>query len=71
MQENPYNLISFSGEEYSEIAKLKVDPKPDSVLRVHMMWKALENPVDIEPQEIKGFERKGFTLVEWGGTKLD
>lgn len=71
MQENPYNLISFSGEEYSEIAKLKVDPKPDSVLRVHMMWKALENPVDIEPQEIKGFERKGFTIVEWGGTKLD
>ena len=71
MQENPYNLISFSGEEYSEIAKLKVDPKPDSVLRVHMMWKALEKPVDIEPQEIKGFERKGFTLVEWGGTKLD
>jgi len=70
MQENEYNLISFSGEEYSEIAKLTVDPKPDTVIRIHMMWKALDEPMEIEPQVLPTYERKGFTLVEWGGTEL-
>ena len=70
MQENPYNLISFSGEEYSEIAKLTVYPEPDSLIRIHMMWKALDKPIEIEPQVLPTFERKGFTLVEWGGTEL-
>lgn len=70
MQENPYNLISFSGDEYSEIAKLTVDPKPDTVIRIHMVWKALDAPVDIEPQIIPTYERRGFTLVEWGGTEV-
>ena len=70
MQGNKYNLISFSGAEYYEIAKLTVDPKPDSVIRIHMMWKALDEPVEIEPQVLPTYERKGFTLVEWGGTEL-
>ncbi|MBQ7123727.1 MAG: hypothetical protein IJO01_03845 [Oscillospiraceae bacterium] len=70
MQENKYNLISFSGAEYSEIAKLTVDPKPDSVIRIHMMWKAHDEPIEIEPQVLPTYERKGFTLVEWGGTEL-
>ena len=70
MQENPYNLISFSGDEYSEIAKLTVDPEPDSLIRIHMVWKALDEPIEIEPQVLPTFERKGFTLVEWGGTEI-
>ncbi len=70
MQENPYNLISFSGDEYSEIAKLTVNPKPESVIRIHMMWKALDEPIEIEPQVLPFYQRKGFTLVEWGGTEI-
>lgn len=70
MQENKYNLISFSGAEYSEIAKLTVNPKPDTMIRIHMMWKALDEPIKIEPQVLPTYERKGFTLVEWGGTEL-
>ncbi len=70
MQENAYNLISFSGNEYSEIAKLTVNPKPDSVIRIHMMWKALDAAVEIEPQVLPVYQREGFTLVEWGGTEI-
>ncbi len=70
MQENAYNLISFSGEEYSEIAKLTVHPKPDYVIRIHMVWMGLDEPIDIEPQVIPTYQRKGFTLVEWGGTEV-
>ena len=67
MQDNPYNLIAFQQEAYTESAKLTVSPQPDSVLRVFMAWKPLARPVDVPAQILPGFERRGFTLVEWGG----
>lgn len=70
MEGNAYNLISFQQEAYTEAAKLDIDPAPDSLLRVFMAWKALDRPIEIEPQEFTAFERKGFTVVEWGGTRL-
>jgi len=70
MQENPYNLISFQQEAYTESAALEITPKPDSLLRVFMAWKALEELVEVAPQTLKGFDRTGFTVVEWGGAKI-
>lgn len=70
MEGNPYNLISFQGEAYTESAVLKAEPAPDSVLRVFMAWKGLESPVEVEPQTLEGFERTGFALVEWGGAEV-
>ncbi len=70
MQNNPYNLITFQGETYTETAKLIVSPNPDSVLRVFMVYTALDAPIEVEMPEIEVFERKGFTLVEWGGTEI-
>ena len=71
MQENPYNVIAFQGEKYERSAKLEIEPKPDSVLRVFMAWKASESCVDIPAPEIRPFERKGFTVVEWGGSEVE
>ena len=70
MEQNPYNLIAFQQEAYTEAAKLTVTPTPDSVLRVFMTWKPLTEPVDIPAQELPTFERHGFTVVEWGGAKV-
>ncbi len=70
MQENEYNLITFQTDRYTEHAVLDITPKPDSVLRVFMAYKALNEPIDIEEPEINPFERKGFTVVEWGGTEV-
>ena len=70
MQDNPYNLIAFQQEAYTESAKLTVSPRPDSVLRVFMAWKPLARPVDVPAQTLPGFERRGFTLVEWGGAEV-
>lgn len=70
MEGNPYNLISFQHERYTENAVLTVDPAPDSVLRVFMAWKGLDAPVEVEPQTLSGAERTGFTVVEWGGTEV-
>ena len=70
MEGNAYNLISFQKEVYTDNAVLTVDPAPDSVLRVFMAWKGLDKPVEVEPQILDGFERIGFTVVEWGGTEI-
>ena len=70
MQDNPYNLISFQSERYTDTAKLDIDPEPDSVLRVFMAWKPLHRPQNIEPQTFASFERNGFTVVEWGGCEV-
>jgi len=70
MEKNKYNLIHFAGKDYEEMAPLDISPKPDSILRVFMVFKALNRPVQVEEQVIKTFERKGFVVVEWGGTQL-
>lgn len=70
MQENKYNLITFQGKEYTENAKLLINPKPDSVLRVYMTWKALDEKIEIPEQKLSTFDRKGFTVVEWGGSEV-
>lgn len=73
MQNNEYNLISFQGATYTDNVKLKIAPKPDSVLRVNMAYKPLtakkaaKVKKTIKPQTFPKFERKGFTVVEWGG----
>lgn len=71
MEENKYNLITFQGEKYTEHAKLKISPEPDSILRVFMAYKPLDKPVDIPEQELEPFEREGFTVVEWGGAEME
>ena len=70
MQENTYNLITFQDEIYKNAAKLEITPNPDSVLRVFMVYRALEEKIEIEEPVLEPFDRNGFTVVEWGGTKL-
>ena len=70
MQGNAYNLISFQHEQYTNAAKLTITPKPDSVLRVFMAYKALDEKIEVEEPVIEPFERNGFTVVEWGGTEI-
>ena len=70
MEHNAYNLISFQGDAYTDSAKLNITPAPDSMLRIFMTYVPLENAVAIEPQQLSAFERKGFTVIEWGGSEI-
>lgn len=36
MQENPYNLIAFQSDCYTQVAQLDISPAPDTLLRVFM-----------------------------------
>ena len=70
MKGNRYNLITFQTGCYTESAKLTVAPEPDSVLRVFMAFRAVDGPVAVARPKIKSFERRGFTVVEWGGAEV-
>ena len=70
LEKNDYNLITFQTDRYTEPVRLEVSPKPDSVIRVFMAFKAIDEPVAVASPEIKPVERKGFTVVEWGGAEV-
>ena len=70
MQENPYNMISFQTDIYTEAAKLEISPAPDTLIRVFMAWQGTDSYVELPPQQLTAPERTGFTVVEWGGTEL-
>ncbi len=72
MEENPYNLVHFSFEEYIASANLEITPAPETVIRVMMVYQGLSEPIDFPLQLLpERPERKGFTVVEWGGTEVN
>lgn len=66
----PLMQIYFAGKDYTDSAQLSIEPPPDSLLRVFMVVHPLKEPIHLVPQKIHRFERKGFSVVEWGGTLL-
>ena len=73
MQNNKYNIIHFAEKQYTDTAPLKITPKPDSLLRIFMVFKGINSENDVKeimPQKTKSFKRKGFSVVEWGGTEV-
>ncbi|MBL7765639.1 MAG: carboxypeptidase-like regulatory domain-containing protein [Chitinophagaceae bacterium] len=72
MENNPYNFIHFAGQSYEEQAELMVHPKPETSIRVMMLTQALNSNIKIPLQDLSPLKkaRKGFTLVEWGGSVI-
>lgn len=70
LEQNEKSLIYFElTEEKQADNKLIINPTPDSLLRVTMHVKKINEYVEIEKQNIPTFERKGFVAVEWGGVE--
>lgn len=70
MEKNEYNVISFQTDAYTRDARLHVDPEPDTMIRVFMAWYGTNEKISLPEQELSAPERKGFTVVEWGGSKV-
>lgn len=72
LDKNEFNLIQFCIEEYEDKAKLKVEPKPDQLIRVFMKFKVTASYTEIGVQELTKIERRqyGFVVVEWGGVDV-
>ena len=70
MQDNPYNIISFQTDIYTDAAKLNINPSPDTLIRVFMTWQSADKYIELPEQQLSAPERNGFTVVEWGGTEI-
>ncbi len=71
LERNKHNFIHFLvNEECNEIATLNINPKPETTLRIYMEFYGLENYTRINEQQLPKTQRKGFTLVEWGGSDV-
>ena len=70
MQGNPYNVIAFQTDAYTDGAVLEITPTPDSLLRVFMAYYPSDEAVEIAPQAFETPARDGFTVVEWGGSPI-
>lgn len=70
MQDNPYNIISFQTTLYENSAKLNINPTPDTLIRVFMAYKPVNEYEAIEEQELTSPKRNGFVAVEWGGAEV-
>ena len=72
MEKNKYNYIRFeTKEEIDKEMPLEIEPKPDTIIRVLMDWKALGEKIEIKEQKLEKANREGFTVVEWGGSILN
>ena len=70
MEQNPYNIISFQTDIYTDAAQLQISPAPDTLIRVFMAWRAVDTFTELEKQELTTPERTGFTVIEWGGAEV-
>ncbi len=68
MEQSEYNLIRFELTDEREASNaLYISPAPDSLLRIAMHIKPLENEVSVVEQKLPAFHRHGFSAIEWGG----
>lgn len=71
LEANKYNYIRFATmDEINKNMPLEIDPIPDTMIRVLMTYKGLEEPINVEEQQLVSLERNGYVAVEWGGTEI-
>lgn len=68
MSKHEHLLVHFATEEYYQQAILEITPKPDTQIRFMMLFKPVPEGFKIPEQVLNTPKRKGFALVEWGGT---
>jgi hypothetical protein len=68
LETHAFDLIHFESAAYERAARLEVTPRPDTMIRVFMVYEPLAAPVAVTPQQFsRPPSRRGFVLVEWGG----
>ena len=69
LEKNEKNLVYFElTDERESVNAIKISPKPDSLLRIVIHVKKVNDKVSVKEQKLVSFKRKGFVAVEWGGT---
>ena len=72
LQKNNYTYIRFAtNEEINNNMSLQVEPSPDTMIRVLMVFKGLEEKINVKEQTLPKVTRNGYTVVEWGATIIE
>lgn len=59
LQSNQYNYIRFAtSNEINENMPLEINPNPNTIIRILMIYKELDKPIEIEEQKLETPERK-------------
>lgn len=69
MPTTPYvRLTWFDTVQMNRLAPLSIHPRPQTVLRVFLDFKGQDTAeTSLAPKSVRRTERRGFTVVEWGG----
>ena len=67
---NKISLCSFQTQKFFDNIKLNITPKPETEIRIFLAIKKLDAPIEIKEQKLEPIQRKGYTVVEWGGSDL-
>ena len=72
LKKNKYNYIRFANiDEINNNMLLNIEPKPESLIRVLMLVKGLDEKIDVKEQQLVEVDRSGYSVIEWGGTILN
>lgn len=71
LYEKEFIAIHFLiGDACNNVCKLGYSQKPDTEIRVMLEFYTLDKQIDLPLQTLPHYERKGFTVVEWGGINV-
>jgi len=65
-----YKVGLLKSEKVDELEPLSISPAPDSLYRLRLVFKATDSEVTGTTRFFGHFERKGFSVVDWGGFVL-
>lgn len=65
-----YQVGLMSKVQIDQIEPLDVSPSPDIIYRIRLVFRELEQKIDSSYEPRINFDRKGFSLVEWGGFEI-
>lgn len=58
LEKNPYSVIEWKSTEYTDMAKLHISPKPDTTIRVFMVFHGSEKDVKTGNPKLQKASRK-------------
>ncbi|MEI3392877.1 MAG: hypothetical protein V8R39_07405 [Clostridia bacterium] len=71
LQQNEYNYIRFATtDEVNKNMPLEFSENLDTLIRVLMIYKGIEEPIKVKEQKLTSPKRTGFVVVEWGGSEI-
>ena len=60
-------LTWFGNQLMDRLAPISITPEPKTIIRVFLDFEGLNQKISLPEQKLSAIERKGFTVVEWGG----